>query len=136
MNQVHRPRYFAVDSPWSDRPFLERHWQAVGAASWARARVSSWWMRPTCPSRRCTRWAWPGRTVVGRLGDFLDGVAALGLGYVAEVPVDTRVWPERPLTVVPRTRHVLAGLGWKWHHGWTAQCCHYRRCTQPADLPP
>ena len=50
--------------------------------------------------------------MVGRLVDFLDGVAALGLGYVAEVPVDTRVWPERPLTVVPRTRHVLAWLGW------------------------
>ena len=44
----------------------------------------------------------------GRSGDFLDGVAALGLGYVAEVPVDTRVWPERPPTVVPRTRVRLA----------------------------
>ena len=40
----------------------------------------------------------------GRSVDFLDGVVALGLGYVAEVPVDTRVWPARPPTVVPRTR--------------------------------
>ena len=44
----------------------------------------------------------------GRSVDFLDGVTALGLGYVAEVPVDTRVWPERPPTVVPRTRVRLA----------------------------
>jgi len=44
----------------------------------------------------------------GRSVDFLDGVAALGLGYMAEVPVDTRVWPERPPTVVPRTRPRLA----------------------------
>ena len=40
----------------------------------------------------------------GRSVDFLDGVAALGLGYMVEVPVDTRVWPEWPPTVVPRTR--------------------------------
>ncbi len=44
----------------------------------------------------------------GRSVDFLDGVAALGLGYMAEVPVDTRVWPARPPTVVPRTRPRLA----------------------------
>ncbi len=44
----------------------------------------------------------------GRSVDFLDGVAALGLGYMAEVPVDTRVWPERPPTIVPRTRVRLA----------------------------
>ncbi len=31
----------------------------------------------------------------GQSGDFLDGVAALGLGYMAEMPVDTRLWPER-----------------------------------------
>ena len=31
MNQVRRPRYFAADSPWSDRPFPERYRQAVGA---------------------------------------------------------------------------------------------------------
>ena len=55
----------------------------------------------------------PARWVVcdegyGRAVDFLDGVAALGLGYMAEVPVDTRVWPTRPPTVVPRTRVRLA----------------------------
>ena len=44
----------------------------------------------------------------GRSVDFLDGVAALGLGSMAEVPVDTRVWPARPPTVVPRTRVRLA----------------------------
>ena len=26
-----RLQYFAANSAWSDRPFLERHWQAVGA---------------------------------------------------------------------------------------------------------
>ena len=31
MNQVRRLQYFAADNPWSDRLFLERHWQAVGA---------------------------------------------------------------------------------------------------------
>ena len=31
MNQVRRLQYFAADSAWSDRPFLERHRQAVGA---------------------------------------------------------------------------------------------------------
>ncbi len=55
----------------------------------------------------------PARWVVcdegyGRSVDFLDGVAALGLGYMAEVPVDTRLWPERPPTVTPRTRPRLA----------------------------
>ncbi len=44
----------------------------------------------------------------GRSVDVLDGVAALGLGYMAEVPVDTRVWLERQPTVVPRTRLRLA----------------------------
>lgn len=37
----------------------------------------------------------------GRATDFLDGVAALGLWYYAEVPLDTRVWRERPRTHVP-----------------------------------
>ena len=40
----------------------------------------------------------------GRSVDFLDGVAAVGLSYMAEVPVDTWLWPERPPTVMPRTR--------------------------------
>ena len=31
INQVRRLQYFAADSAWSDQPFLERHWQAVGA---------------------------------------------------------------------------------------------------------
>ena len=35
----------------------------------------------------------------------------LGLGYVAKVPVDPRLWPERPPTVVPRTRVRLAPGG-------------------------
>ena len=39
-----------------------------------------------------------------RSGDFLDGVVVLGLVCMAEVPVDTRLWPERPPTVVPLTR--------------------------------
>ncbi len=46
----------------------------------------------------------------GWSGDFLDGVAALRLGYMAEVPVDTRLWPERPLTVVLRRRPGSDGL--------------------------
>lgn len=64
MNQVRRLQYFAADSPWSDQPFPDgtgRRW----GPRWARARASSWWTRPTCPSRACTRWAWPGRTAVG-----------------------------------------------------------------------
>ena len=31
MNQVRRLQYFAADSPWSDQPFLECHWQTVGS---------------------------------------------------------------------------------------------------------
>jgi SRSO17 transposase len=37
----------------------------------------------------------------GRDPVFLDRVAGSGLWYVAEVPHDTRVWLERPLTAVP-----------------------------------
>jgi len=37
----------------------------------------------------------------GRDTVFLDGVAACGLWYVAEVPHDTSVWLEHPATVVP-----------------------------------
>lgn len=37
----------------------------------------------------------------GRSSDFLDGVAALGRWYLAEVPCDTRVWQTRPQTAVP-----------------------------------
>lgn len=37
----------------------------------------------------------------GNAPAFLDGVAALGLWYFAEVSVDTRVWPQRPQTHVP-----------------------------------
>ena len=37
----------------------------------------------------------------GRDTAFLDHVAGSGLWYFAEVPHDTRVWLERPLTAVP-----------------------------------
>ncbi len=37
----------------------------------------------------------------GRDTALLDDVASSGLWYVAEVPHDTRVWTERPLTAVP-----------------------------------
>ena len=37
----------------------------------------------------------------GRDTAFLDHVAGSGLWYVAEVPHDTRIWLERPLTAVP-----------------------------------
>jgi SRSO17 transposase len=40
----------------------------------------------------------------GRDTAFLDGVADCGLWYCAEVPHDTRVWLERPGTVVPQWR--------------------------------
>lgn len=48
----------------------------------------------------------PGRWVTadeffGRSGPFLDGVAALDLWYLAEVPLNTRVWQTRPRTEVP-----------------------------------
>lgn len=38
----------------------------------------------------------------GRDTAFLDHVAGSGLWYFAEVPHDTRVWSERPLTAVPQ----------------------------------
>ncbi len=195
MNQVRRLQYFAADSPWCDQPFLERHWQAVGAELGTREGVllvdttdmpkqgvhSVGVARQYCGRlgkiencqagvfvayagrggvtlvhrrlflteawtgdaayaerrRRCgvpeaamafrtkpqlalelltelvAAGSLPARWVVcdegyGRSVDFLDGVAALGLGYMAEVPVDTRLWPERPPTVTPRTRPRLA----------------------------
>ena len=195
MNQVRRLQYFAADSPWSDQPFLERHWQAVGAELGTREGVllvdttdmpkqgvhsvgvarqycgrlgkiencqagvfvayagtggatlvhrrlflTEAWTGDEAYAERRQRCgvpeealafrtkpqlalellaelvadgALPARWVscdegYGRSGDFLDGVAALGLGYVAEAPVDTRVWPERPPTVTPRTRVRLA----------------------------
>jgi SRSO17 transposase len=37
----------------------------------------------------------------GRDTTLLDHIAGLGLWYYAEVPHDTRVWPERPATVTP-----------------------------------
>ena len=65
---------------------------------------------PSAPSRSWPWNCWPTARWVscdegyGRSVDFLDGVAVLGLGRMAEVPADTRVWPERPPTVVLRTR--------------------------------
>ena len=64
MNQVRRLQYFAADSPWCDQPFPDgtgRRWER----SWARAKASCWWTPPTCPSRGCTRWGWPGSTAGG-----------------------------------------------------------------------
>jgi SRSO17 transposase len=40
----------------------------------------------------------------GRDGAFLDGIAALGRWYCAEVPHDTQVWLTRPATAVPTWR--------------------------------
>jgi SRSO17 transposase len=37
----------------------------------------------------------------GRDPDLLDRIAGLGLWYFAEVPHDTRVWPQRPATMLP-----------------------------------
>ena len=195
MNQVRRLQYFVADSPWSDPPFLERHWQAVGAALGTREGIllvdttdmpkqgvhsvgvarqycgrlgkidncqagvfvayagtggatlvhrrlflTEAWTGDAAYAERRQRCgvpaeatdfrtkpqlalemlselvadgSLPARWVVcdegyGRSGDFLDGVAALGLGCMAEVPTDTRLWLERPPTVVPRTRPRLA----------------------------
>jgi SRSO17 transposase len=41
---------------------------------------------------------------LGNNPGFLDGVAGLGLWYVAEVPHSTRVWEERPATHIPPRR--------------------------------
>ena len=49
--------------------------------------------------RRC-RWV-TADEAFGRDTVFVDGVAAWGRWYCAEVPHDTRVWLERPATVVP-----------------------------------
>ena len=48
---------------------------------------------------RC-RWV-TGDEACGRDTTLLDTSAGLGLWYVAEVPQDTRVWQERPVTAVP-----------------------------------
>jgi SRSO17 transposase len=46
------------------------------------------------------RWV-TGDEAFGRDGAFLDGIAALGRWYFAEVPHDTQVWLTRPATAVP-----------------------------------
>jgi SRSO17 transposase len=51
---------------------------------------------------RC-RWVVADEACGGHPG-FLDGVAGLGLWYVADVPHTTRVWDERPATHVPPWR--------------------------------
>ncbi len=56
--------------------------------------------------------------------------AGVGLSLAA---VRHLLWQTRLRTVL-RTRHVLAWLDWKRYHGWTAQCCHYRRRAQLAAL--
>ena len=53
-------------------------------------------------SLRC-RWVVADEAFGGNPG-FLDGVAALGLWYFAEVPHTTRVWEERPATHLPPWR--------------------------------
>jgi SRSO17 transposase len=48
------------------------------------------------------RWRWMTcDEAFGRAGAFLDGTAALGRWYFAEVPHDTQVWLARPATAVP-----------------------------------
>ena len=74
-------------------------WPSAPSRNWPWNCWPSWW--PTARWVSCDEG-------YGRSVDFLDGVAALGLGCMAEVPVDTRVWPERPPTVTPRTRVRLA----------------------------
>jgi len=50
----------------------------------------------------CLRWRWVTcDEAFGRDGAFLDGTAALGRWYFAEVPHDTQVWLARPTTAVP-----------------------------------
>jgi SRSO17 transposase len=50
----------------------------------------------------CLRWRWVTcDEAFGRDGAFLDGTAALGRWYFAEVPHDTQVWRARPATAVP-----------------------------------
>ena len=51
---------------------------------------------------RC-RWVVADEAFGGNPG-FLDGVAGLGLWYVAEVPHTTRVWDQRPATHIPPWR--------------------------------
>ena len=51
---------------------------------------------------RC-RWMVADEAFGGNPG-FLEGVAGLGLWYVAEVPHTTRVWAERPATHIPPWR--------------------------------
>ena len=44
----------------------------------------------------------------GSSHDFLDGVAGLGLGYLAEVPRNTQVWTTRPQRTGPPSRPVFS----------------------------
>ena len=68
--------------------------------SWPR-RCSLRWCNP----RACGVGAWVvADEAFGCDPDFLDGVARLGLWYVAEVPHTTRVWYVRPATHVPMWR--------------------------------
>jgi len=76
--------------------------------------------------------------------DFLDGVVALSLGYMAKVPVNTRLWPERPPTVVPHTQTRLApGAPAPSRHGrWQHNCPRttgrgigYRRIAEAPSMP-
>ena len=60
----------------------------------------------------CLRFRWVTcDEAFGRDGAFLDGTAALGRWYVAEVPHDTQVWLTRPATAVP----AWAGRGRRPH---------------------
>jgi hypothetical protein len=57
---------------------------------------------PAAQTGRC-QWVM-GDDGVGRDGTFFDGVAALDLGYVADVPQETRVWRERLVVGLPGPR--------------------------------
>jgi SRSO17 transposase len=73
------------------------------------------------------RWL-TGAEAFGRDGAFLDGVAALGRWYYAEVPQDTQVWLTRPPTAVlawtargrrPRTARLVPGAPAPQLSRWT-----------------
>ena len=108
---VHR-RLFLTEAWAGDEAYAARR-QRCGVPEEAAVFRTKPQLAPEMLTELVAEGSLPARWVVcdegyGRSVDFLDRVAALGLGCLAEVPVDTRVWPERPPTVVPRTRVRLA----------------------------
>jgi SRSO17 transposase len=72
------------DTPFKTKPTLG--WELIQAIHHAGTLRARW---VTCDE------------AFGRDTSLLDAIAGIGLWYLAEVPHDTQVWPQRPATAVP-----------------------------------